>query len=270
MIKNVLVPIDYSEASLNALDTAIHIAACNNAFLKVLHVNDTMYRDEEPDGKGVTKEMCDIIAQRVFAQYNARSKTIFAEGIVGHAIINAVLENKIDLVVMGSHGTSGSRDLIGFNSYYTAKRAPCPVLLIPEGKKWTEFNNVLFPVRPALFSFKLYKFPENLLRKNKRSTLLRFLGVTTDNSGEGAHQLASIVNTVNMKKQTPEIELSFEFNNNPDIAEGVLSCVEQTDADLLIIPPGLDIVSRPFFIGPFSQRIINHAKIPILSILRTS
>jgi nucleotide-binding universal stress UspA family protein len=30
------------------------------------------------------------------------------------------------------------------------------------------------------------------------------------------------------------------------------------------------VPSKPFFVGPFSQRIINHANIPVLSILITS
>jgi hypothetical protein len=72
-----------------------------------------------------------------------------------------------------------------------------------------------------------------------------------------------------MRKTSQKVGLPVSFNNNPDIAEGVLHFAEQTDTDLLVISPGLDIMSRPYFIGPFCQRIIGHVKTPILSILRT-
>jgi len=271
MIKNVLVPIDYSEASLNALDTAIHIAAINNASLKIFHVNDTMAGSEAPHVEAKTKVIFDTIAPKVLARYNVKSTTVSAEGIVGHAIINAVLEYKIDLIIMGSHGTSGGRNLfIGLNSYYTIKRATCPVLLIPEGKKWYEFGNVLFPIRPSLFTFRHYRLLDNLIKKNEKSSVVQFLGIATEGNEEEAHQLISILEEVKLKKQALKTALSFSFNSNPDIAEGVLSFAKQTRADLLVISLGLDVISRPFFIGSFSQRMINHAKIPILSILRIS
>jgi len=269
MIKNILVPIDYSEGSLNALDTAVHIAAGNKASLKILHVNDLMPGEEDQRIENKTIDIYNTIAPKVLAQYNVNSEIIFAEGIVGHAIVNAVLENNIDLIVMGTHGTSGSRELfIGLNAYYTVKRASCPVLLIPEGKKWCEFNNVLFPVRAELFSRELFKFPYNLLRKNKQPTILKLLGVMTETKEEAAYGLISMVYEIKVKEATRKIDLQVGFNANPDIAEGALSCAAQTNADLLVMSPGLDILSKPFFIGPFSQRIINHAKIPILSLLR--
>ncbi|WP_369332934.1 universal stress protein, partial [Niastella populi] len=47
MIKKILVPTDYSRASLNALEFAISIAASNKACLQILHVHDTMYAGED-------------------------------------------------------------------------------------------------------------------------------------------------------------------------------------------------------------------------------
>jgi hypothetical protein len=117
------------------------MATANNAQLQILHVNDSLPGAEES-----------------FAQ----------EGIPGQIIVKTAWKIKIDLVIMGTQGVSGFRDFfIGSTSYYVIKRASCPVLCIPEGKKWFEFNKILFPVRPSLFSFKLYKVVDDIISKTK-------------------------------------------------------------------------------------------------------
>lgn len=127
MIKNILVPIDYSEASLNAFETAISIATGNNALIQILHVNDTIPGAENSFSTVMPTEIFDAMAGRIFINHSIQTRIIFAEGIPGHAIVKTVLENKIDLVIMGSHGASGFREyFIGSTSYYVIKRAPCP------------------------------------------------------------------------------------------------------------------------------------------------
>ncbi len=64
---------------------------------------------------------------------------------------------------MGAYGASGHRDFfIGSNAYYTIKHACCPVLIVPEGKRWQDFNRVLFPLRPTLGAFKKYQYISDL------------------------------------------------------------------------------------------------------------
>jgi hypothetical protein len=185
--------------------------------------------------------------------------------------VNTVWENKIDLVIMGTHGISGFRDFfIGSTSYYVIKRASCPVLLIPEGKKWYEFNKILFPVRPSLFSFKLYKVVDNLIKRNKNACKVQILGISTDRYARDMPQLFSMTRKLKDKNSDSKIEILFSASKNINISESVLARANESKADLIIISPGVDVPSKPFFVGPFSQRIINHAKIPVLSILKTS
>lgn len=270
MIKKILVPTDFSEGSLNALETAIDIAICNNALLQILHITDIMPGAEVPHSIEKIKMICDAMAGNILINHGIKAEILFAEGIVGHVIAKIVFENKSDLVIMGSHGLSGARELfIGSNSYYVIKRVACPVLLIPEGKKWIEFDKILFPVRPSVLSLKLYEFIYNLVKHNKEICKVKIFNISTDHFENDMPQLSATALEIKNKYQDSKIELSVSISKNRNIAESVLTKAKQMQTDLIVISPGIDIADNPFFIGPFSQRIINHSKIPILSLLRT-
>jgi nucleotide-binding universal stress UspA family protein len=40
--------------------------------------------------------------------------------------------------------------------------------------------------------------------------------------------------------------------------------------DLIVISSTVDVANKPFFIGPISQRIINHARMPVLCVFKMS
>jgi nucleotide-binding universal stress UspA family protein len=270
MIKKILVPTDYSNASLNALDFAITIAASSGACLQILHVNDTMYAGEEPLPTEKPSVIRDAMSGNIQNTHGIKTEIIFTEGIVGQAIVKTVFENKIDLVIMGSHGDTGYRDFfIGSNSYYTIKRAACPVLLIPEHNRSREFCKILFPVRPALFSIKMFDIIVKLTRHNTEKCLLQILGMTSNEYKNNLSMLSRTVQEATKQYDKSKLDISISNGKSKDIAEWVLQKASSVNADLVVISQGLDLASNPFFLGPFSQRIINHAKTPVLSLFRT-
>lgn len=270
MIKKILVPIDYSQASIKALEFAVTIASSNNACLQILHVNDTIYAAQDT----LTEKPAsirDAMAGKIQQTHGIRTEILFTEGIVGHVIVKTVFENKIDLVIMGSHGETGYRDFfIGSNAYYTIKRASCPVLLIPEQNKWSEFCKILFPVRPALFSSKLFDLILHLTRHNTKKCMLQVIGIAKNEQKNNLVLLSKVIQEAKKHYDKNKLDLAISNVKSNDIAEHVLLKAESINADLIVIAQGVDLASNPFFVGPFSQRIINHAKTPVLSILRTS
>jgi len=270
MIKNILIAIDYSECSLNALNTAINIAERNSAILHVLHITDVLQSLEGLHKREKSQKIIDIMGGKLLAQHGVQSKVIFAEGIVGHTIVNTIIENKIDLVVMGVYGESGPNDLhIGSNSYYVIKRSSCPVLLIPEGEKKLEFNKILFPVRPTLFSINLYKILEDIIRPNKKSCTIQILSIASNRFDKYLARFLSLVDIIKSSYKEKKIAVLHKHSNNINIPENVLTEADNIMADLIVIAPGVDVASRPSFLGPFSQRIINHSKVPVLSIIKS-
>ncbi|MDR7079261.1 nucleotide-binding universal stress UspA family protein [Neobacillus niacini] len=60
-----------------------------------------------------------------------KSKLLLLEGLPGQMIVEFVKEYDADLVVMGSRGLSGLKELfLGSVSHYVVQKAPCPVFIV--------------------------------------------------------------------------------------------------------------------------------------------
>ncbi|GAA0662976.1 universal stress protein [Natronoarchaeum mannanilyticum] len=140
---NVLVPMDYSELSKEALRTTLSLHP--DADITVLHVLDWHASDIGPGGWGdspgtfdewldAAREHADELfedARKIADEYDTEIDTDTAVGEDARNIVEYVEDNDVDMVVMGSHGRSAaSRILLGSTSETVARRAPVPVLLV--------------------------------------------------------------------------------------------------------------------------------------------
>ncbi|AXY73344.1 universal stress protein [Paraflavitalea soli] len=266
MIRNILVPTDYSDASLNALESAIDIARRNQSLLQILHV-------EETDGEHLgpvklplsdhAREVAEAMAVGILQKHGIGAGAIFQKGFAGPAIVQTAFEKKSDLIILGAHGASGMREqFIGTTAYYVVKYAHCPVLIIPEGSKWLDFKNILFPHRTSFGSFKRYEFIKAMSSDQRASIEIFALSVDSD-TVEG-HALELMTHRLNEGGKLPAITLSVQFREHKNIPREVLDRADRMQADLLVLSPAVDVINKQFFIGPFCQRIMHHAKMPVL------
>ena len=135
-LETILCPIDYSEASLAALDAASELAEYSGAGLNVLHVvaaptselgTDAYVSPEERAAD--RKRLSDLIAERVPAAVTAHP--VLRSGDPAHEIEHAARKEKAGLVVIATHGTTGWRHMV-FGSVAEAivRQAHCPVLTV--------------------------------------------------------------------------------------------------------------------------------------------
>jgi nucleotide-binding universal stress UspA family protein len=265
MIHKILVPVDFSEASLNALETAIQIAGNNKALLQILHVSDGQAQAESTGSADMLeneRHIFDAMAGSILQKHGIKSEILFMEGFVGPTISKTAFLNKPDLIVMGAHGASGFRELfVGSNTYYVIKFSVCPVLVIPERDKWPGFNKIVYPARTTFGALQRYEFVKRLAKGPAAS--VDFLGLSKDGVEENAW--SSMAEKLKSKNGA-QVQLTVAFSHEKNIAREVLDYSDRANADLIVISPALDVVNKQFFVGPFSQRIVNHAKVPVLYI----
>jgi len=140
--ERILVPTDFSEPSLLALDRAAKIAERDSAELLLLHVlREADHPTRQllaPHGfPNLWKEIRRRSQARLEALRterlgeSARVRTLLTEGIPSAAIADAATENQVDLVVIGERGQTGAE---GFNLGSTTERvvrvSPCSVLVV--------------------------------------------------------------------------------------------------------------------------------------------
>ena len=144
-LKSILVPIDGSEASNKALQTALDLATMYRsrlfvisvltppAFMPVGSVAAPMdLTDYYEKGNQDAKRMIDEALK--LAQNDgvpARGEVISGPGSTADCIAGVATKEKVDLLVMGSRGLGGLKKLVlGSVSSAVLSKAPCPVLLV--------------------------------------------------------------------------------------------------------------------------------------------
>jgi nucleotide-binding universal stress UspA family protein len=135
----ILVTTDFSEGTDNALNYALSIARANKARLTLLHVLEEtravispQYRKEITEG--VRRELLQRIPAD--AQGSPDIDTAVEAGTPYHIILRLLKKERIDLLVMNTHGKGMlHRALLGSTSERVVRAADCPVMLIPPMKK---------------------------------------------------------------------------------------------------------------------------------------
>lgn len=132
----VLVPIDFSEASLGAVDAALALVE-DATHLWLVHVIPPPIDYEfgvlpaSMDRGAAANRYRLTIAERFAAAHYKGLNTEIRWGDPGHEIADVAESIKADLIVMPSHGRSGiTRLLIGSVAERVVRLAHCPVLVL--------------------------------------------------------------------------------------------------------------------------------------------
>lgn len=268
MIGKILVAIDFSGSSFNALASAVEIAMRNKATLHLVSVYE-----EYPESGRVTNagnmqwtETLTAITADIAKKNDVECSVLFLKGFAGNMILQALTDSRADLIVMGMHGASGWRNVFtGSTAYYVIKNASCPVLIIPEGKKWIDFQKVLFPVRPIVGALNQYSFIDHILKNSKHQAQLEVMGLLNNRNEEDTTLVTKMTNDLVKNFTKDNVAFSLQFSMQKNIADGVLERAGAIGADLIVLSQTIDIASKRSFVGPFSQRIIHHAEVPLLA-----
>lgn len=269
IISRILVPIDFSEPSFNALETATSIAEKCEAVIYLMHVQDNIF-----DFMGVSSLTMTSVANNSSSILTALATDIHRKsgiapviiedtGYVTEKIIKTAVKYRCDLITMGTYGASGYRSgYIGTTAYSTVKFAPCPVLLIPAGKKWTGFRRPLFPVRPVSTALRYYEIVQNMLEENSNLTVLGLYNFESDTVDD----LNGLISEIEDKLSAKKITGKTIWGTENSLAKNILYQSEKANADLVILTPAIDVSAKTFYIGPNTHDIIHNAKTPIMVI----
>lgn len=142
MYKRILVPLDGSPLAEAALPHAEQLALQFDANVVLLRVVVSPYAivapdlvlagydPNQPELEGQAEQYLQGIVGRLAAK-GIRAKTLHADGPVAEAILECAGSEKVDLIVMSTHGRGGvSRWVYGSVADRVLQASACPILLI--------------------------------------------------------------------------------------------------------------------------------------------
>ena len=275
--QHILVPIDFSECSIQAFESALSLAVELNADVSVLHCMDLpsgwenwphRAKDENPfllerekKATGDLKQLYDRVVER-----GLKAKTHLSTLSVSEAVEEKLKTDAIDLVVMGSHGVSAKQEyFIGSNAQKVLRKIKVPLLVLKSGL-------------PTPVNFKRGLFASSLIEADKEA-LLRFAEFGKSFGMEELHIVA--VDTANyfsqpgfimieaikgFKESISGLEVFTSFQKDTSVEAGVRHYSEAKEIDLIGISNREKNPIKRIFIGSNVEMLINHCPAPVMSL----
>ena len=150
-VTRILVPIDFSDVSRAALSAAIQLADRHNASLYVLHVQQNLDRDlhkrlasapnESVIEKGIAAGELNLMNMIEREYVNAEQNGLYLRdvpitvqisgGDVLDVVLQMVEDDRIDLIVAGTHGPKGLKGIFSMTkAEKLVHRAACSVFVV--------------------------------------------------------------------------------------------------------------------------------------------
>lgn len=275
-MKKILVPVDFSKYSDYAMEVAAGIAKKQNAEIIALHMmglSDAVVTRNE--SREVFEAMYYMrLAETRFAELldkdylegvkvtdTVHNYTIFSE------INDVAKEMNIDLIVMGSHGSSGLKEVfVGSNTEKVVRTSEIPVLVIKH--RHEKFN-------PKLGVFAC-DFLENSVGPYKRAKeVFETFGIDMQ---------MLYVNLAGDFRSTREIEKrildffksagepnpleslnSVAHYNEYSVEAGIFGYSQIVNADIISLPTQGRQGLAHFFSGSIGEDVVNHSDLPVMT-----
>src|SRR5690606_13021483 len=140
-MKRILVPTDFSKTAEQALKVAAQIARINNSEIIILHMLELPQQQSDALVRGKSIPEIMLFKDHVLTRLDELMDADYLKGIsvsksvqfekAFEGIVEVSKKNDIDLIVMGSNGTSGLHEMfIGSNTEKVVRTADVPVLVI--------------------------------------------------------------------------------------------------------------------------------------------
>jgi len=136
-MKKIIVPIDFSDNSINALEFAGELAKRTSSRLIILHILPVKEDDKESESK------LNSARERLEKAHGNELKceTELMHGKLVPAMNKVIGSEKPDLIIMGTKGATGlKRILIGSNTVSVMAKTKVPMLVIPEAARFKNFS----------------------------------------------------------------------------------------------------------------------------------
>jgi nucleotide-binding universal stress UspA family protein len=281
-IKKIMVPVDFSETSNMALSHAAFLARLVNAELMLVHVqayNPFYFEIPEPLLILKDTEKIDLFVQEKLKEIQEQIQTEFGikpvlkspRGQVSREIMELAQHEKTDLIVMGTHGAKGFEELfIGSNAHKVVNLAPCPVLTVQAHAAKPGFTNIVLPIDRSIHSREKVAMATMLAKiygaKIHILGLLDESDIVDDTDENEYGKLQIVLDQVQHAVEAAGVEFTRHTVKGTHLAAEALKYGQSVNADLIIIMTDHESALTGLFMGPMAKQIVNHSRIPVLSI----
>jgi len=274
-MKTILIPTDFSEQSINAIDAGFQLAEISGAEMILLNVIEIGKGYFDASGEQIepgedehdfiiqAKKRIKIKLDELCTQHEGVSASTAVKIGNTYANITKMIEDhQVDLVIMGSKGASGIKELlIGSNTEKIVRYTKAPVLTIKDRVDLSAIENIVLAIDPrdkfgdALSGIKEF---QSILNAKLHVLKINTLGLWRE-SKEINKELKAFAEDNNLTNYT----LNIYDAQTPE--DGILSFSAELDADIISLFSHSQLGLGRIINGSLAEDMVNHAKRPILT-----
>lgn len=273
-VPQILIPIDFSEQSLIALDQSYNLARFYNAELSLLYVMDDEKKAHESADENATESQAEAkleeLGTMVSKKNNIKTNIIVTKGPVADKILEVAAGLKTRMILMGTNGSKGSKEkVVGSNALKVVEGAKCPVVTI-KGKTMREgCKNIVLPIDLTKESAEKVKYAVDLGKRY--GATIRVISILFGQDKSEVKRL-----TMQMEQAVflikSEVSCTSEMIRAAEgqtLAQAIIDYANKVRADLIMImtqqEKELKIV--PISAHSAAHDIISNSDIPVMSIV---
>ncbi len=267
----IVVPLDWSEQSLIALDQAGNVAETLHSALHLVHVKDapgmfSRKEHEEELEKEIQKKL-EETAEEIRRERKISVTSEIRNGKIYDQINDVAEELNASFIIMGTAGSQGlKKKFIGSNALRVVKQSHTPVITI-KGKHHNKGCKII--VLPLDLTKETREKVGKAIEFAKAfGSLIMTVSVIETEDEFVLNHLKRQMNQVNQYIQEHGIQVTSDLvEKKGSVAETILEFSKNVNADLLMIMTQQETDFTDLFIGSQAQAVINNSDIPVLSII---
>jgi len=272
-MKHLLVPIDFSNDSINALEHAIMIANHLSSGIRLIHVKrknadyDASFnlRDFDEVLKSGVLDNFDRIIQLYKKELVGDFEYRIREGRIYTEICHQAKYGDAEMIVMGTHGVSGFEERwVGSNAFRIVSNASVPVLTIRGSFPSRMVKKIIMPIDISKESRHKVPFVTELALIFGAE--LHVIDIREDNKVATRKTLNEYTDQVMAYLKRRKVSCVRESLKGKSLSNMVIEYALMNDADLITVMIDQSERSNLFFGEPSAQQMVNHSPIPVLSI----
>lgn len=274
-MKNILIPTDFSDNSYGAITYAVQMLENQECTFHLLHTyTPAIYQSEfllHSPGQVGLGDIYRLDAEKSLKDFKERIVSEFqnpkhqfishsAFSILIEAIDELVEEKNIDLIIMGTQGATGAKEIfLGSNAVHAIKRSKRPILTIPFKYEFEPPNKILFPTD--------YEIEYNDTLVKELLFMAKLHNATIDVMHVSNSQELSPLQEANKTKLEKLLSgTNHHFHEVPD--QGIIEAInnKQTDfnTNILVMVKNKHTFLENLFLKPVINQIGFHTIIPFL------
>jgi nucleotide-binding universal stress UspA family protein len=271
-MKKILVAIDFLDCSINALAHAVSIAEKAGADIEMVWVNmpdnskEIFKCDPETLLVEVEKRFHELIED--FSPEMGKGKMTFKvkDGKVYREIVNESEEYGADLIIVGTHGSSGFEEFwIGSNANKIVSATDKPIITIRGGVDIQRpLNKIVLPLDSTVETRQKLPFTTELAKIHDAE--IHAVSIYTSKVDDIRYRVDTYTDQVIEYLEEEGVKYVRTAIETSNLTKATIGYAEKIDANMISIMTEQERTTANLWLGPFAQQMVNHSPFPVLSI----